>query len=89
MRCTTTFYKYKALSHWGIFVLVFQISSNNKLAGMANIDGSASNTCIFIYHIQIKTFIKKKFECEQATPNLLLRKKFEYLTIISIYSQNI
>ena len=68
MRCTTTFNK--VLSKRGILLLMLWISSGNMSAGLANIDGTASITCNFIYHMGFQILIKRWFQGGQASSKL-------------------
>ena len=50
----------EVLSQRGIFRLMLRIANGYMTAGLANIDGTTSVTCDFIYQLRFQSLFKKK-----------------------------
>ena len=73
MRCATTFNE--VLSHWGILLLMLRNSTGNTSAGLANIDGTATITCKFIYHMDFRFLSKDDFRVGKHVLSFLVVEK--------------
>ena len=81
MLCTTLLNK---VSHRGIFLLMLRNYSGNMSACLANIDGSTSITCNFIYHMGFQIFYQKMISGWASKFLSFLWKWFEYHTIFPV-----